>query len=166
MLALPCPAQTVADSRSDLPDILAGIIHYTRWPTAPETVRLCLNERDADAPMISRFFDAGYKDLPRVNVVFRRIQPETADALKDCHAVYFGHMAAAEASAVLMTLGKWPVLTVGFGDDFCSYAGLFCLIAHAGGYRIAANLDSISRNGIRVNPLLLKLTVREGRGRT
>jgi hypothetical protein len=79
----------------------------------------------------------------------------------DCQVVYFGRSSPVDANPLLIQLAKHPILTIGHSEDFCSYAGLFCLIPGNGGFRIAANLDSISRNGLRVNPLLLKLTSRE-----
>jgi hypothetical protein len=51
-----------------------------------------------------------------------------------------------------------PVLTIGFDEEFCSLGGMFCLDNSSGKLQIRANLDSISRSGMRINPQLLRLT--------
>lgn len=164
--AQPLPANNTSNTGSlvELPDIIAGIIHYTRWPGHPDPVRLCLNEKDTDTAAISLHFEQGYKDLPRVLPLSRRLLVDAGDKLLDCNVVYFGKVNAKEVSALLIQLGRHPILTIGHGDDFCSYSGLFCLVPQPLGLRIGANLDSISRNGLRVNPLLLKLTARDRKG--
>ena len=167
----PACAQDRAESKGrdgplELPDAIAGILHYTRWPAPTDPLRLCVNERDADAALIVRRFEAGYRDLPRVLPLLKRISIELANEPLDCHAVFFGRMPGKEAQAVLLRLGRHPVLTIGRDEDFCSYSGLFCLSAMpGGGLHIGVNLDSIARNGLRVNPMLLKLTTREPRSR-
>ena len=157
-------ATSTTGNLAELPDIIAGIIHYTRWPGNPDSIRLCLNEKDADTPTVAQHFELGYKDPPRVVPFSRRLAADSGDKLLDCQVVYFGKFSAKEASALLIQLGRHPILTIGHSEDFCSYSGLFCLIPQSSGYRIAANLDSISRNGLRVNPLLLKLTARDKKG--
>lgn len=169
LTAMPVQAQqalTTTGGQVELPDIIAGIIHYTRWPGNPGSIRLCLNENDTDSASIAEHFELGYKDPPKVVAVVRRLQADSGDKLIDCHVVYFGKVNAKETSALLIQLGKHPILTIGHSEDFCSYSGLFCLVPQSSGYRIGANLDSISRNGLRVNPLLLKFTARDKRGAT
>ena len=63
--------------------------------------------------------------------------------------------------ALLTTFVNRPVLTIGHGEDFCSFGGMFCLQSTEAGERIQANLDSISRSGLRINPQLLRLTQRD-----
>lgn len=156
-------AQSTAGAVTSVPDLIAGVLHYTRWPTALEVVRLCIDADDPDAEAIGRRFLARDAARPRVVPSLRRLR---AEPLLDCQAVYFGHANPKDLAPLLMQLVKLPILTIGHGEDFCSYAGLFCLIeTPAGGVRFGANLDAISRSGLHINPQLLRLTARDPGGR-
>lgn len=167
LYAYECAAQAQArtaatDAAPELPDILAGIIHYTRWPEGGATVRLCVNEKytNAATSMVQRFGRATPEDRP-VAVVTRRIETGAVSSLVECEAIYFGDTPAQDWRPLLPELVKHPILTIGRGDDFCSYGGLFCLESTNAGIKLSANLDSIAYSGLRINPQLLRLTQRE-----
>ena len=158
-------------SQLELPDILAGIIHYTRWPVLARepSLQLCLSEHDRDASaIVSRFADRSRPDERPVTVSFRRLSLDSAESLQDCQVIYFGDVPVQYlpiVQDVLAHLSASPILTIGQGEEFCARAGLFCLMPTPRGMRISANLDSIARSGLRVNPRLLKMTVHEGEAR-
>lgn len=158
-------------SQLGLPDILAGIIHYTRWPALSRSqgVQLCMSESDVDAQAIaSRFARPSSADDGPVSVSFRPMRFDAPDFWLDCQVVYFGDLPAERMQTMqrlLARLSASPVLTIGLGDEFCAHAGLFCLVPTPHGIRINANLDSIARSGLRINPRLLKLTLHEGETR-
>src|SRR5450830_1932682 len=135
------PAQGSADAAAAtrspaLPELLLGILHYTRWPQPLASHRLCLNEVDADAVALARELDAqGAQAVPPVHSAMRSLRADLADSLLDCQAIYFGAM---------------PVR---------------CLLQGAQGWQIKANLDAIAYSGLRVNARLLQLTVRPAGGR-
>lgn len=155
-----------AGTADDMADVFAGIVSYSRWPSAPAVLRVCVNEQDAAAVLaITRRF-AGEAAAPaRVQVVGLPLDAAAIESLLDCQAIYFGDPPAMarqpRVTALVARLVNQPILTVGHGDDFCSYGGLFCLSPAEAGWRIRANLDSISRSGLRVNAQLLRLTQRD-----
>lgn len=146
-----------------LPELVAGIVHYTRWPDPPATLRLCVEAGDelADGDGARQLFEA-LALLPerRVSTVARRIAGATAASLQDCQAIYFGQVSSASWRYLLQELANQPVLTIGPGEDFCSWGGVFCLERAGASVRIKANLDAVARSGLRVNPQLLRLTQR------
>lgn len=149
-----------------LPELLLGILHYTRWPQPLASHRLCLNEVDADSVALARELDAlGAQALPPVHSSLRSLRAELADSLLDCQAIYFGALPVRGLQPLLLRLNRHPILTLGLGDDFCSYGGKFCLLQGPQGWQIKANLDAIAYGGLRVNARLLQLTVRPTGGR-
>lgn len=158
-----------ADPADEVADVFAGIVRYSRWAEAPALLRVCVNEQDTAAVLaITRRFadEAGTGAAPtRVLVVGRPLDAGAIDALLECQAIYFGNLPAPArqplVTRLVTRLVNQPILTVGHGDDFCSYGGLFCLLPAEPGWRIHANLDSISRSGLRVNAQLLRLTQRD-----
>lgn len=151
-----------------LPDLLLGILHYTRWPQPQPLTshRLCLNDGDADAVALARELDAqGAQSVPPVHSALRSLRADLADSLLDCQAIYFGAMPVRGLQPLLLRLNRLPILTLGQGDDFCSYGGKFCLLQGPQGWQIKANLDAIAYSGLRVNARLLQLTVRPAGGR-
>lgn len=154
-----------ADTADDVADVFAGIVSYSRWAEAPAVLRVCVDDQDPAAVLAitRRFADGAGTGPTRVQVVGRGL--DGVASLLDCHAIYFREPPAAAgpqpAPRLVTQLVSQPILTVGHGDDFCSYGGLFCLSPAEPGWRIRANLDSISRSGLRVNAQLLRFTQRE-----
>jgi hypothetical protein len=65
-------------------------------------------------------------------------------------------MARAGREAILEQWTGKPVLTVGEDDD-CAGRLMFCLAIRNDGVSMRANLDSISRAGVKVNASVLNL---------
>ena len=164
-LTSPCRAQSEArgaEGAEELSGVLAGIVYYTRWPGSPTPLRVCVDARDELAT------DAGTRRIADelavlgpngISIEGRRLDDGPSSVL-DCQAIYVGDVSAATWKGLLKDLVSRPVLAIGYGEEFCSRGGQFCLDRAAGGLRIRANLDSISRSGLRVNPQLLRLTQR------
>ncbi|HEY4065376.1 MAG TPA: YfiR family protein [Burkholderiaceae bacterium] len=165
-----CLAQGEARSAvasDELIGILAGIVHYTRWPETPALLHVCVDTRDelASGAGARRLADALATLGPApVSIESRRLETGAA-SLSDCQALYVSDLAPAAWQRLLKELVNRPVLTIGYGEEFCSWGGQFCLERAAPGtttdLRIRANLDAISRSGLRVNPQLLRLTQRD-----
>ena len=107
----------------------------------------------------------GAQAQPPVHSSLRSLRVERADSLLDCQAIYFGSLPVRSLQPLLLRLNRHPILTLGQGDDFCSYGGKFCLLQGPQGWQIKANLDAITYGGLRVNARLLQLTVRPAGGR-
>jgi hypothetical protein len=158
--------QQTNSSLQERPDLISGIIQYTRWPSRNDAIRLCVDQNDTDAASIAQYFNERPEDRPRVTAHVQRVHGLGVDELLDCQAIYFGKVSPKTLPAQLIQLSSKPILTIGQGEDFCTDAGLFCLIDTKVGVRIGANLDAISRTGLHVNPRLLKLTVQQDKGRS
>ncbi len=159
----PAALAQAAGSADELADLVVGIVQYTRWPGAPAPVTLCLDERDAGAAALAA--SIGAMTPAPVKVATRRMEPALAADLYNCQAVLFPDLPIPVQQALLLKLNKRPILTLGRGDNFCSYAGQICLLDTAKGLRFRANLDAIAFSGLRLNPRMLQLGVREGAGR-
>lgn len=147
--AFPAPAasgQTVAQ----LASVVSGIVSYTRWPTAPHAIRLCV----LGHPGLLAQLATGGASVPGQRHVVAQAVHVNEDVLLICDAVYVSAMPPENARRLLYQVVGHPVLTVGEGTEFCSDGGMFCL---AGGQRFSANLDAIARSGLRVNPQVLRL---------
>jgi hypothetical protein len=158
-----CRAQTGLPDDSELAGALSGIVHFTRWPDPKAELRICVDAPDERvAAAIGRILADVSSDRRQIVVVTKALATATVEQLLDCQAIYFGAMQSSGYRVLLMQMVNRPVLTVGQGEEFCSYGGLFCLESVAQGARIRVNLDSIASSGLRVNPQLLRLTQRKG----
>jgi len=158
-------AQVQAGSAASiLADLLIGIVQYTRWPGGVSSVQVCVDDRDAPTALaVERRLAEGASTSRRdFTLASRKLNSDSAQGLLDCQVVYFEDARANPRPALLIALANLPILTIGHGEDFCSYGGLFCLTSAPTGWRIQANLDAIARSGLRVNPQLLRLTQRDG----
>ena len=156
-------AQTAANA-DELADLVLGIVHYTHWPAKPDSITLCLGDNDAGAAALAASFGA-MTPAPPVKIVLRRMEPALAAELFGCQAVLFPDMPTTTQQGLLLRLNKRPILTLGRGESFCSYAGQICLLETPKGLRFRANLDAIAFSGLRLNPRMLQLGVREGKDR-
>jgi hypothetical protein len=128
-----------------------ALIGYTRWPVPPETHRLCIVGDPGNTGLLQAHGREGH--LPRLAV---SLLGEKAAPTADCDVLYFGAMSRAGREAILEQWTGKPVLTVGEDDD-CAGRLMFCLAIRSEGVSMRANLDSISRAGVKVNANVLNL---------
>ncbi len=134
--------------------IVWGIIGYTRWPEPPQALRLCLI---GDSEHGGTLHGAGDGHRPEYGVdVHEAVTAE--DAAEHCDVLYVGKLSPEHLTSLIKLLTGRPVLTIGEEHDFCSFGGMFCLDDRPDRKNFAANLDAISRSGLRVNPQVLRLT--------
>ncbi len=136
-----------------------GIVSYTRWPQPPQPLRVCIAGTTAHEDDIR---GASTWTPPERNCVIHTLA-EAEDPAAACDLVYVGALAPAATAALIGQLAGKAVLSIGEGSDFCSAGGMFCIEtgAHRGGDagpRFGANLDAISRSGLRVSPQVLRLS--------
>jgi YfiR/HmsC-like len=156
-----CRAQASAPVDADVATTVVGIVHFARWPDRPATLHLCVADADArTADELAHAFAQAGGDERKVIVTSRSLSGSAADALLDCQVLYVGAAAPDTYRPTLVRMAGRPILTIGAGDDFCSFGGLFCVERSGDATRIKANLDSIAGSGLRVNPQLLRLTQR------
>lgn len=159
--ALAADPPVMAQSQLGVAGVVQGIVSYTAWPNAGDTLQVCITRTAADAAEIARH-------LPRQSGQ-RRLEPVMIEPNQSlppgCDVLFADGWTTAALREVLSSLLLRPVLTVGRGPDFCTDGGMFCLEADAqGGTRFEVNLDAIARSGLRVHPQVLRLAHRSARG--
>jgi hypothetical protein len=154
---LPAASASLAVARVGVATAVAGIIGYTRWPAESLPLRLCTLGRSPWVDELLQGAELGSAQRP----VTVRSSGSTADALRECQAIYVGQLDAAAWRALLAAVIGRPVLLLGEGAAFCTDGGMFCLEpgSQSGpqAVRFNANLDAIARSGLRVNPLVLRI---------
>ncbi len=142
-----------------LASVVSGIVSYTRWPSAPHPIRLCVLGHPSLLEQLSLI---GPPEPGQRSVKVQSIQANE-DVLRLCDAVYVSAIPPENARLLLRQVVGTQVLTVGEGAEFCSDGGMFCMefsekpLAQPTAQRFSANLDAISRSGLRVNPQVLRL---------
>ena len=148
------PPLVQAENRTVVGAMVWGIVGYTRWPRIPEPLRVCFSGA-------SRYGDAVRSTSdwipPERSSVFIELEaginPGTA-----CDLVYVGRLPPEVLKGLVVQLAGKPVLTLGESLDFCSVGGMFCFYGQDPSSGFSANLDAISRSGLRVNPQVLRLS--------
>ncbi|ODP33641.1 hypothetical protein A9762_17780 [Pandoraea sp. ISTKB] len=165
--AAPSPAGT---REANVRQVVLGIVSFTRWPTPPAKVRLCVigntdYARDLLTPPAgqasgntSNTGNAGV--APPVDV--QRVSATEPAIGSLCDALYLGAVSDTERRAVLAALAGHPVLTISERNDSCTLGTMFCLNVDTDRVTFDINLDTVARSGVRVHPNVLKLARKPG----
>jgi hypothetical protein len=156
------------DRASEVAYIVRGIAQYTRWTPPPAPIRLCLSDTidpATETAFIRAVTEPKDGSTVGITVVSRRISQAAGIDATECHVLLVNSKSPLQWQPLLLGLLGRPVLTIGFDEDFCSIGGMFCLDNSSGKLQIRANLDTISRSGVRINPQLLRLTQQRNAGR-
>lgn len=143
---------------SKLLTIFWGIVGYTRWPDAKESLRICLSGDNQHSAMIRR----SARSVKIGRPVTARSMPENAASA--CDIVYVS--GAGETGKLPHSLAGAPVLTIGEGEKFCDIGGMFCLLPDGEMSdekiidKFDMNQDAISSSPLRINPQVLRLSKR------
>lgn len=153
-------AQHIAtDERSQaVAQTVFAILGYTRWPTEPQTVRLCVL---GPTEYADELLKGGHLASGRT-VVVRRMRLDDPKISAQCNGVYAGILADESWRLLLSRLDGQPLLTISERKALCHIGGMFCLDVQPGGVAFEVNLDSVARSGVRVNPRVLQLARRKG----
>lgn len=136
---------------------LRNFARYVTWPVsafagerAPWTV--CVLGADHFGDALERTFE-GRREQGRALAVLHDPAPER---LRGCQIVYVGHASAGRRRAVLESLRRLPVLTVGGASDFLQEGGMIRLSA---GERIemGINLDEARRASLVIPAKMLEV---------
>lgn len=157
MVPVAVRAQAGADTRpqgsNPVGKVVAGIVSYTRWPSAGTAIRLCTVGRGQGIDALLR---SNAIDLPGRAVSIAAVA-DLETAAQGCDALYLGRASAELVRQAVKLFAGRPVLLLGEGSDFCSDGGMFCLEPAADTPRFGVNLDAVARSGLRVNPLVLRI---------
>jgi hypothetical protein len=135
-----------------------GILSYTRWPSEPQNIRLCVvgPTEYADELIKGGALPGGRK------IAVRRMHLDDAALLAECDSVYAGMLADDAWRRLMVRLAGKPLLSISERQELCKIGGMFCLDVRPGGVSFEVNLDSVARSGVRVNPRVLQLAKRKG----
>ncbi len=135
-----------------------GILGYTRWPSAPQTVRLCVV---GPTEYADELLKGGTLPGDR-RVLVRRMRVDDAELLAQCDGVYVGMLDDTAWRQLRARLESQPLLSISERQELCLIGCMFCLDVRDSGVAFETNLDSVARSGVRVNPRVLQLARRKG----
>lgn len=139
------PAQAVAR-------MVHGIVGYTRWPSTPAVISICVT----GTPRFAGAIGAAGRSGQRVAV--RRVAPAALRA-PDCNALYLGSMAPADRATLLARIRGSAIVTIDENDPACRAGAMFCLRFGRAEAGFELNVDAVSRSAVRVDPRVLRLSI-------
>ncbi|WP_368543706.1 YfiR family protein [Enterobacter soli] len=145
-------AGALTETDKSVRSIVSGIVSYTRWPALSGPPKLCIFAT-------SRFTQAlGSEDAQPPLTYTPVIVHNHQEALSaTCDAIYFGAESPANQLELISKFQGKPLLLIAEQNPECVIGSAFCLIIENQRVRFSANLDALSRSGVRVNPDVLML---------
>jgi len=159
-IAAPAPAASPASPAisahdSTVRQVVLGIVSFTRWPSTPVRLHLCVTGRPDYAAGLTDTLQAGSTVLDVQRVRF----DDPALGLA-CDVVYLGTLGDDQRARVRAALAGRPVLTIAEHDESCTAGAMFCLAVDRERVTFDINLDAVARSGVRVHPNVLNLARR------
>lgn len=148
---------TPAQNTPVLRYLVHGIIENTQWPSPTTEVKLCL----AGSPGLLESLQAKPLHSRYGRVAIQSVgQQEKATALQDCSVLLIGQeIPQNTALNWVLSLQKWPVITIRENPEQCSSGAMICLYTpESKAPTFDINLDLVSRSGVRLNSMVLTLT--------
>ncbi|WP_321787943.1 YfiR family protein [Burkholderia pyrrocinia] len=158
VVATASPADPAVSSHdSAVRQVVLGIISFTRWPTTPVRLHLCVTGRPDYARGLTDTLQAGSTMLD-----VQRVRFDDPALGMVCDVVYLGTLSDDERTKVRAAVAGHPVLTISEHDPSCTAGGMFCLNVDGERVSFDINLDAVARSGVRVHPNVLNLARRPG----
>lgn len=159
-IAAPAPAANpaspaISSHDSTVRQVVLGIVSFTRWPSTPVRLHLCVTGRPDYAAGLTDTLQAGSTVLDVQRVRF----DDPALGLA-CDVVYLGTLGDDQRARVRAALAGRPVLTIAEHDESCTAGAMFCLAVDGERVTFDINLDAVARSGVRVHPNVLNLARR------
>ncbi|VVE89369.1 hypothetical protein PBR20603_03338 [Pandoraea bronchicola] len=154
----PETAASASTREANVRQVVLGIISFTRWPSTPAKVRLCVSgNTDYARDLLSG-------PLPSSGVPVEAQRMSVADPAIGslCDALYLGAVSDAERRQLLANIAGHPILTISERNDSCTLGAMFCLNVDPDRVTFDINLDTVARSGVRVHPNVLKLARKVG----
>jgi hypothetical protein len=130
---------------------VGSILAYSRWPVAPDPVRLCVIGSASHAARLDG-------PLPGGITVSRRDFPASApDLAAACDALYLGNLPLPVMRAATGAVRGRPVVTIAENDPACRSEAMFCLAVGDAALSFEINIDAISRSTVRIDPRVLRI---------
>ncbi|MGL5030389.1 MAG: YfiR family protein [Aeromonas sp.] len=147
---------TLAPARSQaVKQLVLDILSYTRWPTEPVELRICVvaaPEYAKDLASIDRQANGRAVRVNHFNVGDPAITSQ-------CDVMYLGAVDEPTRFALFSSLKGRQILSISENNAVCSSSAVFCLQPVTGSpkMRFKVNLDALSLSGVKVHPAVLKL---------
>ncbi|WP_175734671.1 YfiR family protein [Burkholderia ambifaria] len=159
-IAAPGPAVTPANPAisshdSTVRQVVLGIVSFTRWPSTPVRLHLCVTGRPDYAAGLTDTLQAGSTVLD-----VQRLRFDDPALGLACDVVYLGTLGDDQRARVRAALAGRPVLTIAEHDESCTAGAMFCLAVDGERVTFDINLDAVARSGVRVHPNVLNLARR------
>ncbi|MFP3518749.1 YfiR family protein [Pseudomonas sp. SIMBA_077] len=162
LLSTPCLAQleasiNLADQRAKaVTQVVLGILSYTRWPTEPDQLQLCVvGPTEYADDLLKNSAQANGRTVHVARLL--RSSPAIAPA---CNAIYLGNLSSEERTYLFDTLAGQAVLSISEQSNQCTVGSMFCLNVRDDQVAFEVNLDSVARSGVRIHPRVLQLSRR------
>lgn len=147
------PADPASARGDDVARIISGIISFTQWPgAAAGKMRLCITTPAVHTDALVHSMSSS-EQLASVQY----LAPEDAQLDTGCDVVYVGQVNDADRANLFQRLAGRPVLSIAGSASGCLMGSLFCLSDSGEPATFSANLDTIARSGLRINPKVLLL---------
>lgn len=156
VLGVPPSNAASTNTGTQIVRILSGVIGYARWPTPLEKYRFC----SAGEQRHLQDIQDNLNQVDGRSLIFQEIG-NAPEWVANCDILYLGVISAAERRSLLAKAIKHPILTISEDDPLCADATMFCLAIQGDDVNLRANLDTISRSAIRINPRVLQLVQRK-----
>ncbi|CNK88232.1 YfiR family protein [Yersinia proxima] len=133
--------------------MVLGIISYSRWPTPPPVIRLCVI---APTNYAEELFNPALMQTSHPIKTQRYSLPD-ASLASNCDVAYLGHLEEQQRQELATQLTGQPVLTISEDYNECTVGSAFCLLLEDKQASFKVNMDALARAGIRVHPNVLQL---------
>ncbi|BCZ83167.1 hypothetical protein PTKU64_68420 [Paraburkholderia terrae] len=146
------PEPAISPSDAAVRQAVLGIVSFTRWPTPPTRLRMCVTGRPDYAHGLVDTLQVGSTPLDVQRIGFGDPAIGTR-----CDVVYFGNLSDDEREQIRAAVVGHPVLTISEHNPSCAVGSMFCLNVDGERVTFEINLDAVARSGVRVHPNVLKL---------
>lgn len=147
------PTERVQSRTQAVTTVVLGIISYTRWPTPPNPVRLCVT---APTHYADGLFSPLLLQAPHP-IKTQRLPLDSNQLAQQCDVIYLGEVSNAQRQALIPRIAGHSVLVISENDAECSAGSAFCLQPRGEQVSFKVNLDALARSGVRVHPNVLQL---------
>lgn len=155
-------APTSAEVRGTLVrQTVLDILSYTRWPTEPTELRLCITAPTEYASTLLSIKQQANGRLVDVH----RYETDDLALSQRCDVIYLGVLAPEQRLRLFQRLSGHAILSISEQSSECIADAVFCLQAGVDRIRFRVNLDALARSGVRVHPAVLKLARADEGGR-
>jgi hypothetical protein len=133
--------------------VVKSIFEYTRWPTTPDPIRLCLIGRVNYAAGLNTIVLSDGR-----RVVIREVDPEAFALASACDALYLGDIGMDQLERWNAKVRGSAVVTIAEADPTCRSEAMLCLVYEPRGLSFQLSVDAVARSSVRIDPRVLRMS--------